>query len=222
MNFLTVGTKINRQIAREEMKWMTTKRALGEEWTPQDADQIRSKIWAQFDLNVRTGLTAMQHFRAIAEELCVKVGRWFFITIRPRSNNFALFYTAVQRLVARKCFQEFTLSFEQKGVSDDELGEGYHAHIVAKMTQRSKAEVIRDVASTMKDICDENFVDVKPTNNPCHLVKNYLVDYVSEDGHKEVTRDWDKKWRDQIGLSDLYTDVPGPLRLGAPQIVDLT
>lgn len=134
----------------------------------------------------------------------------YFITIRP-SDKVSIndLMTITEKLIKRRCFIKGVYSFEQKGTSSSTLGEGIHCHMVAHMTQRSKGEVLRDITSTFKQWIDNglittNNIDVRTTYNPEEIVKNYLIDYRSDDGHKEPTKMWDDQWRRESGVEPLY------------------
>lgn len=130
-----------------------------------------------------------------AEELGVELNtpNTFFITVRPdeKKTTFQDFYAKVASFTKRQCFLSYTLSFEQKGTSDDTLGQGFHVHIVARMKQRSKGEVLRDTQNTFKHCAAANCIDVSLAPRPKELVQNYLVDYNANDGHKQETKQWD-------------------------------
>jgi hypothetical protein len=131
----------------------------------------------------------------------------FFITIRPDDKrvSFELFRTKVLDYLSRKCFVGYTAQFEQKGVSEETLGEGFHVHIVAKMKQRSKPEVLRDTLSSWKGWIEEgwiagNCIQVEISSNGEALIQNYLIEYKSDDEHKMLTLEWDEKWRQSNNL----------------------
>lgn len=136
----------------------------------------------------------------------------YFITIRPDDNkcNFIDFKEKCLNFVNRKCFINYTLTFEQKGTCIDDLGKGFHCHIVAKMKQRSKGEIIRDTLSSWNDWINnkyitENCIEIIPTKNPEALVNNYLIEYKSEDNHKIKTKDWDDIWRSNMSIEKIYS-----------------
>jgi len=135
----------------------------------------------------------------------------YFITIRPDDTKcvFEDFKDKVLTFVKRKCFIDYALSFEQKALCPTELGKGFHAHIVANMKQRSKTEVIRDVLSSWndwitKDYIKANCIQVVTTKNPETIVNDYMIGYKSEDDHKEKTKNWDKIWRSNLSLEEIY------------------
>lgn len=139
--------------------------------------------------------------------------QWYIISIRPDDSkaHFIDFKEKVEEFITRKCFIKYYYSFEQKGVDKpEEMGKGFHVHIVAEMKQRSKSEVLRDSISSWKDwigkgLITENNIHVGVTKNPKELVQNYLLEYKSDDDHKAATKDYDHQWRQAIGLYNLYT-----------------
>lgn len=137
----------------------------------------------------------------------------YFLTIRPDDTKctFDDFYDKVLRFVKRKCFLHYKLSFEQKGTVPDELGKGFHCHIVAEMKQRSKTEVLRDTLSSWNDWIEKkyiqsNCIQVLTTKNPDQLIDDYLIAYKSDDEHKICTKEMDELWRKQYNLQHIYSN----------------
>lgn len=141
------------------------------------------------------------------DTLGLETKNWYFITIRPEHNKITLdeFIELVKKYINRKCFLECTVSFEQKGISHDTLGNGFHCHIVSKNTWRSKGEALRDTISTFNKCCAPNCIEIIPTRNPNEIINNYMIEYKSNDGHKECTKQWDTIWRDNVGIKNIYS-----------------
>lgn len=134
---------------------------------------------------------------------------WFFITIRPHPQiSWNEFHAKVMKYLKRSTFISYTCSFEQKGITHATLGEGFHAHIVADCKWRSKPEALRDTFSTFNKMCAENCIQVVPTRGPDELIKNYLIEYKSDDNHKECTKKWDTLWREKIGIQHIISNMP--------------
>lgn len=130
---------------------------------------------------------------------------WFFVTVRPRPGvTFEDFYILTYKWVNRKFMETYNLSFEQKSI--DGSGEGFHIHVVCCTKHRSKGECLRDTISSFRKCCEENCIDVQTTRNPADIVKNYLIEYKSDDAHKEPTKKGDKIWRLKMGLAPLYSN----------------
>lgn len=153
-------------------------------------------------------------------EIGMETYNWYHISIRPDDKKilFEDFYENVRKLVSRKCFKRFHLVFEQKSIEGEEVGKGFHCHIVGDMLQASKGEVLRDIKSTFNKMIKEgqiaeNCIQVDPTRNPDEIVEKYLTAYESADGHKELTKITDKIWREKMNLEDYYNSVPAVLSI---------
>lgn len=169
--------------------------------------ELRS-AYAQFDEYLRVSKELHDRYKDFIQP----TKQAYFITIRPDCSKCSLleFMCKVEEYLKRKCFLAYTLSYEQKGTSDETIGQGFHCHIVAEMKQRSKTEVIRDTISSWKKWIDEgkiasNCIQVDVTKNPDELVQNYLIEYKSDDDHKLPTKEWDDKWRSNIGIPYIIT-----------------
>lgn len=49
-----------------------------------------------------------------------------------------------------------------------------------------------------------NCIQVDKSPNHVELKQNYLIDYKSNDGHKEKTKQADLNWRHKLGLQNIY------------------
>lgn len=196
--------------AKKDATKMANQLATGDDW-----NEIYNKTYSTilnselktFDEYLR--VSAMLHDR-YTDTLKVTT-QYYFLTIRPDDSKctFDDFYDKVLRFVKRKCFLHYRLSFEQKGTVHDELGKGFHVHIVAQMKQRSKTEVLRDTLSSWNDWIEKNYIQsnciqVLTTKNPDKLVSDYLIEYKSDDEHKIVTKEMDMEWRKQYNLQNIY------------------
>lgn len=137
--------------------------------------------------------------------------QWYFITIRPDDKQCTIedLVTKVETLIQRSCFISGSYSFEQKGTFPEELGNGFHCHLVCNMKQASKGQVLRDLKSSFaswikESKIAENCIDVQGTRNPDDIIEGYLLGYESEDGHKEKTRGMDELWRTMSNLKRIY------------------
>lgn len=135
----------------------------------------------------------------------------YFITIRPddAKTTFIAFKEKVESFVKRKCFKKVTYSFEQKGTSTEDIGRGYHVHIVTSTSLSSKKECLRATLSSWnewieKDWLASNCIEVVHTKNMESLIKGYLINYESADDHKAATRVFDEEWRRQLNLLPIY------------------
>lgn len=197
--------------------------ALGEDYR-QTYDKTYNTL-IQSEINEFKEIIKIAHgLHSVYTETIGTLMQWYFVTVRPDSKKctFEEFYSTVHKYIHRKCIKYFYLSFEQKGTSEDELGNGFHAHMIIDGTWRSKAECLRDTKSSFNKIAAENCIQVIPTREPEKIKDKYLLEYESEDNHKIVTKEWDAKWREKECIDELYTnDLPGrspPIKSGQVEI----
>lgn len=181
------------------------------EWYSKTYDSVIEREMKLFDEYIDLASNLHDRFTSIKQGIDPNKKKWFMITIRPDCNKitFDMFYTKVLSFLDRKCFLKGSYSFEQKGESNDSLGQGFHAHIIVECTQIGKAQVLRDVLSSWNEwIKNEwispNCIQVDKSPNHVELKQNYLIDYKSNDGHKEKTKQADLTWRHSLGLQNIY------------------
>lgn len=217
---LSRARKINREIEKETKSTENTveRTALTDEQKLMCINKtkalVKKREFGRLIEDLKTALELREEIAALEQEtgetlLFAPQGtkQNYFITIRPDTSKvqFIDFYNDVKKFTDRKCFNAFKLSFEQKGVTTENIGSGFHVHIVASMKQRSKGEVLRDTQSAFKGYTAANCIEVLTTRNPDELVDNYLVNYISEDGHKAPTKEMDALWRKNLNIDALYS-----------------
>lgn len=210
MNVVTLGARIKKEASKNFKLHEKLAKELQQETSITYNECIEQAT--EFAVNsFIIGQTTVNRMKERALELGLfpeKTTTTYFITIRPDTTKttFSEFYNDVKRFISRKCFVSFTLSFEQKGTTTETLGHGYHVHIVAKMKQRSKGQVLRDTQSTFQHTTANNCIDVSMCHNPEQHVQRYLIDYESKDEHKIETKEWDTIWRTTNDLQATYID----------------
>lgn len=228
MNFLTAATRLRKEAIKDAK---TLAECNNEEDYVKYIEQCKNHKLEIFKDNYKLAVQMMLCAREINEEmgLCKpNQQRMFFITIRPKcdSTTFDAFYILITKLMNRNCFSNYYVTFEQKGTNDESLGHGFHTHIITCATQRGKAEVLRDVHSTVKGCTEKHCIQVDITYNGENMFQNYCIDYESKDGHKVSTKLWDQKWRSKIGLADYYKNelpnrVPAIKSVAGPLVIEM-
>jgi len=168
---------------------------------------------------LETGLDLRDRAAEIILARSDRIPLTYAIGISPKPGiDFQYFADTVQKYLEKPCFSgEITYSFEQRGKDDSERGKGFHVHIVAEMKQRSKTEVLRDSKTMWAPLADANCIDVEmlKTGTDKAQAISYLTNYTSKNGHKELTREQDEKWRKTMNLLPIYTG--GPIKYIGPQ-----
>lgn len=210
MNFYTLAAREEKMLSKMKSEYRKIhQHGIDDIIDKKDIEKMEEQLDEIFERTYRRAVKRMLAARAINEELELtepKGNRMYYVTIRPKCNSITFddFYILVQKLMNRKCFDGYMLTFEQKGTSDDTLGHGFHVHFVAKMKQRGKDEVIRDVYSTVKHCTEKHCIQVDITYNGTQLFNNYCIEYESKDNHKASTKEWDAKWRKNVSIADYY------------------
>lgn len=211
MNFYTLASRIQKKIDKAAELINFDSEENDKELAAILRAQAEKTEMITFRQNCRRGIKLMMEFKKIAEEegLNTRHNRTYFISIRPDETKvkFIDFYKDIQKLVSRKCFINFKLSFEQKGENMDALGKGFHVHIIAHMTYRSKGEVLEKLYNSVKNYVAYNCFDVRTLYTPEDVknVEEYITDYKSDDDHKIATKECDELWRKQLTIQHIIT-----------------
>lgn len=209
MNSLTCASKLCKQVDKQLASHLL---ALGYTPDAEEIESIRAKIdklaMDQLRVHMKKAVEIQAMFKEIlpTRDAQERATQTYFITVRPDSERTTLaeFIKITEKFSKRVMFKYGSYSYEQKGVTRETLGQGYHMHMIVKTTAGAKGEVLRATQSSFKKIAKDEYCDVKLCKNPKSHTQKYLVDYESNDNHKIVTKEWDSIWRSQNDLESLY------------------
>lgn len=140
----------------------------------------------------------------------------YWITIRPSDEHRYRFLEfkkyCEEKYFNRQMFLSTTYVWEQKGENVDELGRGYHCHILAHLTSNVlKHHCIRNTKSTFNKFlngeCPDAFVEVKKVDSPVYLAN--LLHYMSgvkSDIDKAKAVEMDAIFRKKYHLEEFYSN----------------
>lgn len=198
------------------------------------------QYWKKFDEECEMGFLMQEKAHEVKERLlkegklpslikATKTPKTFFISIRPdeTKTSFEKFHNDISTMLKRDCFEHFTLVFEQKSTNVENLGKGFHCHILTKMTQKGKAEVLRDLFGITQGVYTKKVeiniqsytapncirIDLCKTQKDIDKVKGYIIDHLAKDGHKKITEETDRLWREKLNLQANYIDPPDHIKL---------
>lgn len=224
MNRLTILDRIHKHAEKAtEKAWtasyaeMATKMGLSrEDIYNKYINEEFKKLESALKLNERLENLLTQYNITKGKEEKLE-GNYFWITLRPgpehlhRFNDFK--HLVDTKYITRSCFLSFILSWEQKGETEETMGEGYHCHILALTPNwLKKTQLIKDTKSTFNKFLNgfvpEAFVQVEyvRTVEHFHNINAYLRGYKA-DGFKETASTLDIPWRKQLGLNNTYGDL---------------
>lgn len=137
------------------------------------------------------------------------VGKYCLITIRPPHGScFTTFRLGVERYVKRPYFLNGEYAFEQCGENEDEIGNGFHVHILARVKEYCQfKELNRDVH---KDIQGDFMFQVGSDKKKFLRTQTdleFCQNYIRGDKHDDAKRaavSWNAEWRAMNALEDIY------------------
>lgn len=224
MNFISIANKIGNKARREAEK----KLKLYENITDEERTQLKKQFYQQYyksevfylDCDLTTasqegGLKDILdkhgfHIKKPEEKL---TGKWFWITLRPspeHNERFDSFKQQTFDYMKRKMFLDWKLVFEQKGETDEQMGTGYHVHIIANCKKNiNKQKLIRDTKSTwspwLNGYCPEAFIEIEKMETQTEY--NNRIKYITgekKDEYKHAAQKIDINWRVKKGLKNIY------------------
>lgn len=128
---------------------------------------------------------------------------WWFITIRPDTDKICFFdfWTEVKKMLHTTLYSEYYCSFEQKSLTAP-LGLGFHCHIIAKSSYWKSQQLQK--LSKFQKWCNPACIHIEKCFDHINLLNSYLISYASDDEHKSVTQEPDKRWREEWGMKHIY------------------
>jgi len=149
-------------------------------------------------------------------------GKIFWITVNPNpSVKFEEFQKVVQKQICRSFVRCYIMAYEQRASLQNgkPLGTGFHVHILMERTPDSEPpnKIQKYIRAGFKNICNSNNNNILNFNNcPANYVDdkiNYLINKNLDEDHKdkEQKQIYDKKFREQYKLQDLYISGEGDI-----------
>ena len=136
---------------------------------------------------------------------------FWFITISPKPDAvFEQFKSNIEDISTfiwcEKCFW----TFEQRGTCEEDMGEGFHAHIILDKYNISPSKLKTIIKNKFeKFVVVDKYIDNKI--NILEKAREYLLDKMEYITGKKIDEDkpqkveMDKKWREKLGLKLFYS-----------------
>jgi len=134
---------------------------------------------------------------------------YVFITINPKPDvSFETFRNKVDKFVNRNCFKQYRYVFEQRSDTEQDMGKGFHAHILLKRNLDYKpSKIIVNTKNTFKGITQ--------VDNPQILnIQNIGADYAKDKDEyitgvktgegKDKKQEIDILWRKANNIDSVY------------------
>lgn len=136
--------------------------------------------------------------------------RYALITMRPEDGTCLVWFEqALNDLQHQPWIKNAEYHMEQVGDTDETLGNGFHAHMVCKVTKTKRAgDIVKDLVKHFEPVR----VMIQIGNNKNKFLKTerdleYALNYVRGDKHndnKEAAVELNEDWREMHGLLNVY------------------
>lgn len=116
----------------------------------------------QFSNKVDELLDICQEYMKLSEELKEEIQEseypmteYMFITINPFPDTTLMhLHKSVRAFLRLKPVQGYIYVTEQRGTNDDEVGKGFHIHMIIRQNWLKKSHFKRDISRVFKDVCN--------------------------------------------------------------------
>lgn len=221
-NLLQMGNRLAEKAMNKALKELNGPLA-------QEYEKLGVNLEFLYIKHLKAGLAIMERgaqvvpeIQAIMEKynICTKKkerldGNFFWITLRPADEHherFGAFVIETNKYLQRAMFKNKIWCWEQKGEKMEDLGKGYHIHILAECRSNlMKTQLIKDTKSTFKRFLNGNvpdaFVQAEYVRTKEHYnnITAYMQGY-KNDKWKDSAVALDPVWRARNNLNDIYGD----------------
>lgn len=139
-----------------------------------------------------------------------------FITVNPKPHKqdhdvklvLEEFVKKVIKFINRNFCVEALAVIEQRGVNEEELGKGYHAHIALKRNVNYRpSDIIKGAKNTFKTVCDvknPSLLNVSTHGEDFHKDKVVYIQGIKTGEGKDIKQKMDKLFRKKYNLEIVY------------------
>lgn len=137
---------------------------------------------------------------------------YIWLCVNPNSTyTFREFQMLVSKMVTKVWVSEYVYVYEQRGITEEEMGKGFHLHAIIKKPENKKpSHCVRELASTFKKCCDVSnyhFFQVKFIDIP---EKDRKLEYIlgtkdsNDENQKDLKQNIDKIWRAHSNIQPYF------------------
>lgn len=136
---------------------------------------------------------------------------YIFVTINPEPNC-ALkdFLTVHNKAISKTWMTHYIYVIEQRGINEDEIGKGFHIHMIIQRNGKKPSHIIRELSNTYKKVCDTSnyhFFNTKQINQEEFSRKlEYILGtkHSDDNNNKDIKQKYDKIFRQKNNLKISY------------------
>lgn len=138
---------------------------------------------------------------------------WYFLTINPRPDiKLSEFVKTIRKALLKKWITYYIFVIEQRGENEEELGKGFHTHIIFNKGIKH-CKVVLEMSNTFKKLCDTSNYHLFNLKNIGDLEKQRKIEYITgtkADPAKHLKQQMDIIFRKKENLKSYYISEDAP------------
>lgn len=181
----------------------TEKEALEYSRDLREYEELRDKLYSKYQYDSKTERV----YNVV--NVVKKVYTHLFLTINPPPNlDLKDFIDKIYKTLSKNWIEGYLFVIEQRGENIEEIGKGFHTHILIKLLNNKKqSEINREIKNTWKKILDvDNYhiLNLKYIDDAEQKRKqNYILGLKTEE-HKHLKQKHDIIYRNNNNLKNYY------------------
>lgn len=137
---------------------------------------------------------------------------YIWLCVNPNSTyTFNEFQKLVSKMLSKVWLTDYVYVYEQRGITEEEMGKGFHLHAIIKKPDNKKpSHCVRELASTFKKCCDTSNYHFFQTKMIDESEKDRKLEYIlgtkqtTDENQKDLKQAMDKVWRQKIGIPPYF------------------
>jgi hypothetical protein len=137
--------------------------------------------------------------------------KWWMVTIRPKyeDTSFEVFKEHVEFYVSELPYINLEYAFEQKGESLEDLGKGFHVHIIFSTEKVNywQSHILRDIKRKKYKFLEYTKANcIQVDSIVCLQRAQEYIRGIKNDDAKELSCSFDEEWRKSLGIVSVVSD----------------
>ncbi len=132
---------------------------------------------------------------------------WYFLTVNPAPDiTLKDFMKTIQKALLKKWITYYIFVIEQRGENEEELGKGFHTHIIFNKGIKH-CKVVTEMGNTFKKMCDISNFHLFNLKNIGEEEKKRKIEYITgtkADDAKHLKQQMDIIFRKKENLKSYY------------------
>lgn len=134
---------------------------------------------------------------------------FFFITVNPKPGiTLDFLHKHIKNFITRKPVKNYLYNFEQRGESEEKVGEGLHCHMLITWERAASRRVRQFVSESFKRCVganNNNILNIHKITGEMYVDKLEYLQGKKWDADKDDKIKMDRSFRQKNNLIDIYT-----------------